>query len=214
MKPFYCQPLQEKTIESIEKKISDKADIVEIWLDHLEKIDFKDLKNLKKRVKKPFLYVCKSKREKGKFSGTEKARIEILANSEGDYIDVDIKTSAELITKLARKSKKLIISYHNFEKTPKNLTQIYKKMRAFKPDIMKFSTKINKSHDIGELFALIIRARKDSQPIITIGMGAKGKITRILAPRLGNCLYYAPIDARDASAPGQMTYDELNSYWK
>ncbi len=210
----YCLPIKAKTLKEIEKKASSKADIIEIWLDQLEEIDFEGLKALRKKLKKPFLYVCKGKREKGKFKGTEKERIDILIKANGDYTDVDIKTNKDLIGKLKQKAKKLIISYHNFEKTPQDLGKIYKKMHAFKPDIIKFSTKINKSRDIGELFKLIIKAEQDDQAIITLGMGEKGKITRILAPKLGNYLYYAPIKKEEATAPGQLTYKELQEYWK
>jgi len=205
----YCQPIRAKTIKEIEKKASPEADIIEIWLDHLKEIDFKALKKLRKKLKKPFLYVCKDK-----FPGTETQKTNLLIESEGDYIDVDVKTPPKLIKKLKRSSKKLIISHHNFEKTPRNLLQLYKKMRSYKPDIIKFATKINKSRDIANLFSLIIKAQEDNQPIITLGMGEKGKITRILAPKLGNYLYYAPINPKDATAPGQLTYQELNEYWQ
>lgn len=215
-KTKYCLPIQAKTVEEIAEKISKEADIIEIWLDHLKEIDFAKLKSLRRNVGKPFLYVCKGKREKGLFRGTEKERIEVLINATscGDYIDVDIRTDKALIKKLALSAKKLIISYHNFEKTPKNLVRTYDKMRGLKPDVIKFSTKINKSNDIGELFKLIIKAEADNQPIITLGMGEKGKITRILAPQAGNYLYYAPLNKEEATAPGQIVYDELQGYWQ
>lgn len=186
---LYCLPIRSKKIP---KKIDERADIVEIWLDYLEDFNLEE-------IKKPLLLVSHSKPELYK---------EAL-KSKPAYIDVDYKNRKHIPKCLGKT--KLIISYHNYEKTPKNLTQIYKKIRALNPDIIKFSTFINGPHDIANLFSLI---PKTDRPIITLGMGEKGKITRILAPRLGNYLYYAPIKAKDATAPGQLTYDELNSHWK
>ncbi|MBU1019062.1 MAG: type I 3-dehydroquinate dehydratase [Patescibacteria group bacterium] len=186
---LFCLPIKAKKIPA---KIDKRADIVEVWLDHLEDFDLK-------KIKKPLLLVSRSKPELYKKALKFKPA----------YIDIDLKNKKYIPKNLGKT--KLIISYHNYEKTPKNLHEIYKKMCALKPDIIKFSTKINESHDIANLFSLIPKADK---PIITLGMGEKGKITRILAPRLGNYLYYAPIKAQDATAPGQLTYDELTSYWK
>lgn len=189
---LFCLPIRAKKIP---KKVDSRADIVEIWLDHLEKIEIPSLG-------KPLLLVSHSKPE---------LYAEAM-KSKPAYIDVDYKNRKHIP---ARRGKtKLIISYHNYEKTPQNLLPIYKKMRALKPDIIKFSTKITKVEDIARIFSLIPKAEEDKQPIITLGMGKKGKITRILAPLLGNYLYYAPLAKKDATAPGQLTYKELNSYWK
>ena len=213
---MYCQPIRVDAIEKIAGKISKSADIVEIWLDHLKDLDFEKL--LKIKNKKLFLYVLKSKREQGKFKGSEKSRVELLIKSlnyGADYVDIDIKTDIALIKKLLKVAKsqkvKTIISYHDFEKTPTNLHAIYKKISTLNPDIIKFSTKINKVHDIAELFSLL---KNNKKKIITLGMGEKGEITRILAPKLGNYLYYAPLHKEDKTADGQLTYEELNNYWQ
>jgi len=215
-KSLYCQPIRVDRIEKIPAKIAKEADIVEIWLDHLKNLDFEKLLRIK--TNKPFLYVLKSKREKGRFVGTEKERVELLIKSldyGADYVDIDIKTAKSLLKKLINvaKSKKVktIISYHNFEKTPKNLKAIYKKISSFNPEIIKFSTKINRVHDIADLFSLLKNA---DRKIITLGMGDKGEITRILAPKLGNYLYYAPLRKEEKTADGQLTYEELNKYWQ
>lgn len=222
---LYCLPIKARTIEQLEVKILEvmpHADIIEIWLDALENLDLQALKNLQSKTKKPFLYVLKPKNEKGAFKGSEKKRIKLLKESldfGASYIDIGIKTGVliqDLIASAKKKKVKVIISYHNFKKTPSGTTlkNIYKRMRKLNPDVIKFSTQIKKTQDIAALFNLIIQAKKDAQPIITLGMGEKGKITRILAPKLGNYLYYAPLTKENSTADGQLTYAELNSYWK
>ena len=228
--PLYCLPIKARTIEKLKDKILEglsHADIIEIWIDQINDLDrlqtLEALKKLQKEVKKPFLYVLKPKNENGKFIGTQKQRIDLLIKSldyGASYVDIGIKTDNVLMKKLINEAKKrkikVISSYHDFKKTPTKTTlqTIYSKMRNFKPDIIKFSTQINKSQDIASLLTLINQAQKDSQPIITLGMGEKGKITRILAPKLGNYLYYAPIRQKYTTADGQMTYAELINYWK
>ena len=219
---LYCLPIKARTIKELEATCVPYADIIEIWLDQFEELDFQALKKLQKKIKKPFLYVLKPKSEKGAFKGTEKERIALLKKSldfGASYIDVGIKTRTsigDLIATARKKHVKTIISYHNFKKTPSaaTLANIYARMRKHKPNVIKFAVKINKSTDIGVLFGMIIRAEKDAQPIITLGMGEKGKITRILAPKLGNYLYYAPLTKENSTAEGQLTYAELINYWK
>ncbi|MFA6528220.1 MAG: type I 3-dehydroquinate dehydratase [Candidatus Gracilibacteria bacterium] len=224
--PLYCLPIKARTMKDLEEKILEGvvfADIIEIWLCELKDMDLEFLKNLQSKIKKPFLYVLKPKNENGKFVGTHKQKVELLIKSldyGASYVDIGVKTNKILIKKLIREAKKkkvkVIISYHNFKKTPSSgaFRALYLKMKNLNPDIIKFATYINKPNDIASLFNLIIRSQKESQPIITLGMGEKGKITRILAPKLGNYLYYAPIRQKYTTADGQMTYTELINYWK
>jgi 3-dehydroquinate dehydratase type I len=42
-------------------------------------------------------------------------------------------------------------------------------------------------------------------------MGRRGKISRIMAPLLGSVITYASLDPEEASAPGQLTIEEMQT---
>jgi 3-dehydroquinate dehydratase len=49
---------------------------------------------------------------------------------------------------------------------------------------------------------------------IVLGMGEFGTITRVFGTLWGNELIYAPISKGEASAPGQLTKQELENIFK
>ncbi len=64
---------------------------------------------------------------------------------------------------------------------------------------------INNKEDIIKILRL---ANEFENNIISIGMGDKGKITRILSPLFGSVVSYASFKNK-SSAPGQIDIEEL-----
>ena len=54
-----------------------------------------------------------------------------------------------------------------------------------------------------ELTALLDRAADAGKTVATMGMGAAGQHTRAVAPIYGSAIGYAPVEAAEATAPGQ-----------
>lgn len=109
-----CVPLKAKSgkelIALIKKAEKKGAQAVEIWLDNTGKArnagavhgaeDVDMLAAIRKATKLPLIFVNKPKREKGKWTGSEERRIEILKNAVAagaDYIDIGIDTNSKLI---------------------------------------------------------------------------------------------------------------------
>jgi 3-dehydroquinate dehydratase/shikimate dehydrogenase len=103
----------------------------------------------------------------------------------------------------------VIISYHNFKQTPKNLEAIYKKIKSHKPDIIKIVTHANSINDNIKILNLIKKAKKQNKKIIALCMGGKGEISRILSPLIGAQLTFASLNKERESAPGQLTAEAL-----
>jgi len=57
--------------------------------------------------------------------------------------------------------------------------------------------------------SLISYARKHSPELISLCMGDKGRISRAVAPLLGNYLSFATLEQEGQSAPGQFTIYEM-----
>ena len=80
----------------------------------------------------------------------------------------------------------------------------------YNPDIVKIACKVNSNRDNARLMSLLDNDMK----MIVLGMGEKGKITRLFSILLGGFCSFAAVDSKRRTAEGQFTVDELNDYIK
>ncbi|MBU1935422.1 type I 3-dehydroquinate dehydratase [Patescibacteria group bacterium] len=217
MKNTICIPIQAKSQKQAKielKKAAKVADMAEIWLDHIRDLDIPDLL---KNKPLPVICVCKKANEKGKFKGTSKQLIEVLfeaAKHGADYIDMPFANS-ELRTPNSELRTKLIISYHNFTKTPSTSVLLKKALEMHKKgaDIVKISVMAKSLSDAIRIIALAKQLQSQKIPHILIAMGKKGILSRILTPTLGGTIMFAPLTKAKSSAPGQLSVNELKEAW-
>jgi shikimate dehydrogenase/3-dehydroquinate dehydratase type I len=134
-----------------------------------------------------------------------------------DYIDVELAEGASVITQLKAHCElrggrtKMIVSYHNVRKTPALavLKKIFRRCREFQPAVVKIVTFAGKTEDNLQTLSLIPYAHKYAQDIIALCMGDAGRISRAIAPQLGNFLSFATLSPGLTSAPGQLTVGEM-----
>lgn len=139
-----------------------------------------------------------------------------------DYIDIELSCGSAAIEELksyCRNSEsrtKIIISYHNFKLTPSlvSLKKMFHQCRAYHPDVVKIVTYARKPADNLNILSLIPYAHKYSQEIIALCMGSAGRISRMMAPSLGNHLDFATLLQGVQSAPGQLTALEMKQIAK
>jgi 3-dehydroquinate dehydratase I len=133
-----------------------------------------------------------------------------------DYVDIEIETPVaemeELKLAAAQAGSSLILSYHNFERTPDRevmeslMIACYEKGGA----IAKIATQVNGPDDIRDLLSLYaLPGRK-----VILGMGALGRITRVMGPYLGAEFTFASTGKGGETAPGQLTVKQLNDIYK
>lgn len=204
------------------KKAAKKADLVELRLDYLRNPAQAGLKNLIKAEKIKKIITVRSKKEGGKFKGTEKERIQLLKNAASagaHFIDLEFSTPKPLRKELIKNKKrsKIILSYHNFKETPpvKNLSNLFAKMRK-ENDVyaIKIVTKAKRESDIINILDLLLIAHPCKRKLITFAMGEKGKKSRALALMNGSFLTYASLGKTNKTAPGQLTVAELKKLLK
>jgi 3-dehydroquinate dehydratase/shikimate dehydrogenase len=154
----------------------------------------------------PAIVTFRPQREGGRFAGDEGERIRVLQDAVAlgaDYVDVELDS----VAKLRRAPRtKLIVSVHDFEKTPGDLDAICSRIVATNPDVVKIATTARDVTDNLRIFELLRGAKL---PTIALAMGERGVISRILAPKFGSYLTFATLDAANASAPGQLTVGDL-----
>lgn len=198
------------------KKAQLRADLVEVWLD---KLSSADIQKVIKLAKKPLIGVCRSAGEKGSFRGEEGERIQVLINSAEagfEYIDCGLNTQIALIKKLSAKCKKsktkLIISAHFWDETPNldDLLEMAKKAQNLGADIIKIAAYVKNWSDNTILFEFVRILKKRKVRSIVVGMGEKGKLSRIGCPLLGSFLTYIALDEKSKTAPGQLTFAQSN----
>ncbi|MFC1752823.1 type I 3-dehydroquinate dehydratase [Thermoproteota archaeon] len=189
------------------------CDIAEIRIDLFDNEDPAHiLKEIMKFRKYPSILTIRSKSEGGRWTGDEHDRLTLYRRFISSINAVDIELSATEIfndvVKVADDHNKTVIaSFHDFNQTPdiNELTAVIKQARAKGADIVKIATMINKPSDIQQL-ALVLIEHSDTN-LVVIGMGPKGKITRVFFPALGSMMTFAQLDKQ--TAPGQLDLDSM-----
>lgn len=221
-KMLICTPIQVKTQKEAKKQLkilAGKVDMAEIWLDHIKDLDIDDLLKVKTL---PVICVCKKENDKGKFKGSYKEASEVLIQaikSGTDYIDIPLLMPKELnkkIVQVAKKHKvKIIISHHNFTKTP-SISMLIKKaidMQKRGASIVKIAVMAKSLSDTVAIISLAKQLESKGIKHILIAMGRVGALSRVLTPTLGGDIMFAPIEKKKGSAPGQISVKELKEAW-
>lgn len=142
-------------------------------------------------------------------TATDAERVETLVcalEHGAAYVDVELESSAAfsrtVIGAARRFGRRVIASFHDFAATPDDarLRRIVDDCFALGADIAKVACKVVAPADGARLLALIGGGR----PVIPVGMGELGRITRIAAPLLGSPFTFASRGPGTESAPGQI----------
>lgn len=135
--------------------------------------------------------------------------IELAALTDGDT-QGGVPTAAERTQALALRSAAqeagvaVIASVHDFEATPdgERLRELLTAAAA-EGDVGKLATTAQRRGDALRLLQATHEATTAGHQIATMAMGEAGRHTRAVAPLYGSRIGYAPVEAADATAPGQ-----------
>ncbi|MCH7967455.1 MAG: type I 3-dehydroquinate dehydratase, partial [Thaumarchaeota archaeon] len=189
-----------------------KSDYAEVRFDFLKINQIPEtLETIKKDLNK-IVCTLRPKVEGGKFSGSEKERIAILkliAEYNPFLLDVEfntLKKNSSLVKYLKSTKTKLLVSWHDFKKTP-STAELKKKMNqmskfSFNIKIVSTAKSTNDSNRMLELYS-----KKGRNNLISFAMGDLGRISRILCLYLGSPYTYVSLGK--AIAPGQFSVDEV-----
>ncbi|HZE97731.1 MAG TPA: shikimate dehydrogenase [Planctomycetota bacterium] len=178
------------------------ADLCELRIDYLRNPDLPKILSAKPL---PVLATVRPKWEGGQFDGDESVRFGLLEDAclhGADYVDVEFRAYKDLKLRDA----KLIVSYHDFEKTPEDLEATALKMASLEPLFVKVACQ---PRGIADLARLVRLQKTFPSPIAVIAMGEVGEPLRVLYARYGGRLTFASIQAGQESAPGQLSVEDL-----
>lgn len=178
-------------------KLSNEDSIIEIRQD-LCGFSIEDLEKLF-NYSSNFILTIKDNNEKSK------EYLDLAIKYKIKFIDLDYRS--ELLEDFDRIDTLLILSYHNYERTPYEfaLQEIISNMNRFEPDIIKIATKGNNKSDALRLLQL----NNFQRNIIAFTLGNKTKFSRFASYYSGLKYIYAAIDDNNRTAEGQPTLNEV-----
>ncbi len=156
----------------------------------------------------PLVITCRPVREGGAFRGPEEERLALLRRAMElgcAYVDVEWDSVAEL-GRPRGSATRLIVSRHWFDRTPPDLPALAEELRPL-ADVVKLVGTVRAPADLLPVLELLGGARG---PVIAIGMGAQGALTRVAAPCFPAALLtYGAAQGIAATAPGQLTIEAM-----
>jgi len=187
------------------------VDLCELRIDLLQRFSV----HLEGRVEKvpfPKIVTVRDFSEGGAGALSQAARLDLFEHwlPFCNLIDIEFKNLGQfgnLVQKAESAGKEVIISFHDFARTPslKDLQGMVDDCRPGTSHIFKVATKVTQWSDVETLIRLI--QNNPESRVAAMGMGELGKLSRLVLARLGSCLSYGSIG--ESVAPGQWPISEL-----
>ncbi len=213
------------------------ADLVELRIDPFytgvdDDLQIEPIIKLVTECPLPCIVTCRPVLEGGQYDGPDDARISLMerlcaAAKPGEhpprYIDIELATytrsenirqkvnlCVEHEGQLRQVSTGLILSAHDFQTRPADLFRQISAMAA-EPicRISKVAYRARSLRDNLELLDVLAESHELGRPMIALGMGQFGMMSRVLAGKFDGFLTFASLRRNAATAPGQPTLDEL-----
>ena len=166
------------------------------------------------RPKSVLIATCRRGEGGGLFEGTRVAQIEILAHAARcgvDWCDVEIETARHIPPGKLKRSlspARVMVSHHDFRKTPKNLAAILGQLERAGGEALKIAAHCHTVSDSVRLCELACGRRN----VVPVPMGEIGLAARVLSLRMGSALAYAAVER--ATAPGQLSLETMVSLYR
>lgn len=228
-KPKICLPIVGQTNQEIIDQAKSfqcfEYDFIELRIDFYENILDKEeviflLKELYEVIDKPLLLTYRSLKEGGQIQLTDTQYIELMTwvceNHLADLVDIELMSGNALVYQLVeiahQNNIKVILSNHDFEKTPSTseLINRLEHMEIMGGDILKIAVMPQSYKDVICLLNVTLEmSHKLSHPMITMSMGEIGVISRITGELTGSAVTFA--SAGQASAPGQISVTDMQT---
>ena len=209
-----CVSLAESTAQEVVRISSGlKCDAVEARIDHFtDPLDQGDLS----LIRQPVIATCMPCWEGGKYVLGEKKRMSVLELSleYASYVSIELDTEISLRDALIEKAKdagvKVILSHHDFTKTPdtQNMVETLLRQRDAGADIGKIAYMPNSIQDALNVISAQVSCGLE-MPVIAHAMGEMGAFTRICGPMLGGYLAFAACGEGKKTAKGQYTLSQM-----
>lgn len=227
--PKICVPVVGKTVPEIlknaKKAVQAKADVVEWRVDWYEDVSAFEcvgavLKGLRETLGEiPLLFTFRTLQEGGEQAIEQEIYRELnemaVRTKMVDLIDAELSAGEETVEALIETAHtfgvKVVVSNHDFEKTPskEEIVARLQKMQELGADLPKIAVMPQCRKDVLTLLAATeeMAGTYADRPIITMSMAKDGVISRLCGEVFGSALTFGA--AGRTSAPGQIEVEKL-----
>lgn len=208
---YICAPILETSSINAAGNL---ADAIELRLDYLNNFD---LASMIRDAGKPVIVTYRPREQGGQLDLSLDDRRKFWLSLEPEIIESITYADFELdlVKSFGDTSpipwNKVICSWHNFEETPDNLTEIFEHMSQTPAGVIKIATNAKTISDCLKLYVL---TKISTKPFIVLGMGMPGLMTRILANAWGGQVTFGALKKGAESASGQPSIDELKNLYR
>ncbi len=219
--PRICVSIAPQDAQSIIKDadcaFDNGADYVEIRFDFLNPVLLPEALQAARPIRDRSVFTLRSRSEGGMFADSEKNRLHWLyrlAEQQPMLLDVELNTlkkNDELTDFLEREKCPLLVSWHDFEKTPpsENIADVLSDMRIYSSYVKIVTTaqSIEDSLRVLDLYETAVGL----SPIF-FSMGQAGVLSRLLCTLVGNAPFtYATLEK--PLAAGQLTLRQMRKLY-
>jgi len=213
MEPRVIVPFTDRTpLSTLRSGVNGGVALLEARVDLYRSTELSNvLSNVRKaRTIAPVLATVRSGSQGGKWTQSETERLELyralLPHVDAVDVELDAKIRGALV-RAARKARRLVVlSHHDFRATPSasRLDALVQRSAKAGADVIKIATFVKSTNDVLLLSRLFVKHR--NRPLVVIGMGPRGRVTRVLFPVIGSLFTFASLGRK--TAPGQLSLRE------
>jgi 3-dehydroquinate dehydratase / shikimate dehydrogenase len=210
-----CLTLAEESLVLLQQKIErydGQVPFIEVRLDYLRN---PGIPSLPESGRTEYVATVRPARERGRFGGSERDRLELLSQAAGagfSWIDVEEDVS-EL--PFIPSSAKVLRSFHNFDSFEEDLSGVLKRLQTAGGDCYKMALSVTSTRQLVMLLRWM-EALPNDLPRIILGMGPHGHPSRILGAFLSNHWTFVT-ESREAErqvAPGQLPIFQARDWYR
>jgi 3-dehydroquinate dehydratase/shikimate dehydrogenase len=185
------------------------------WLNSTAEIDGFLARLRVNREKVRVIATLRGRAAGGKYAGGLREQMSFLlrATEAGcAWCDVEVESAEKLhadeLRELRQAGARVMISFHDFRGTPRDLNAVVRRLQRYGSDAIKIAAHARTINDSVRVLA-IAKRRRD---VVAVPMGEIGLPARVLALRAGSALAYAAAD--QATAPGQLSVDDMRGMYR
>jgi len=213
-----CVTGAERTRTELEGRLQrcSSADLQEIRLDLLDSpgAQIAALAASRHEISR-LIVTCRPRRQGGGYSGDESERIDLLiAAIQAGVGFVDLEADVEradasrVLHEASKGITRVIRSHHRF--TPGlDPRRAIEDLRGLGGHVLKLACQVDDAADLAPFLEI---GRDRDRPVVLIGMGPAGILSRVCALRFGSAWTYVAADENSATAPGQLTWDQCRRW--
>lgn len=160
------------------------------------------------RLRAPLLLTVRHPLEggAGRLSAAQRRALYLRFLPHASLVDVELRSAKALggvTAKAGALGVPVVLSFHDFRKTPSlaKLRELRAAAQQAGADVFKAAVTVNSPRDVAVLLDFLVSSPSAGPRLAVMGMGAFGKVSRLVLARSGSVLNYGFLDR--AQVPGQ-----------